>query len=183
MSRASEAAENLLREILLGLLRALRPPEGAASRLERLSVRFGGVDREHPRLGWMAWPAAAELRAALAPFAALRALDLSFGGLDADFSPGAAAAVAAACPLLRSLTVGVASAKRAREEALAALAPLGRLERLVVEGGSFFSRRFSASAGAELAAGLAALADGPAGASPRSIEFLPWWESGIYREG
>eukprot|EP00741_Cyanophora_paradoxa_P024941 tig00000056_g24075.t1 len=50
------------------------------------------------------WPAPAELRTALAPFAQLRSLDLFFETCPGA-TPATAAAIAGACPLLRSLSL------------------------------------------------------------------------------
>eukprot|EP00741_Cyanophora_paradoxa_P015697 tig00020904_g15154.t1 len=101
-----------------------------------------------------------ELRAALAPFGGLRALSLLFPG---PAGVDVASAVAAACPLLESLTLHPSGSP---SSALAALAPLARLERLalVLEDDR-----------CDVAGGLAALADGAAGASLRSLAFFgPW---------
>eukprot|EP00741_Cyanophora_paradoxa_P017028 tig00020951_g16447.t1 len=94
---------------LLGVLRALRPAEGAASTLESLSVGITHEEFARPRyLGYpgrspYAWPRANELQAALAPFGQLHTFTVSFNGSDSGVGPDAAAAIANCCPLLRSL--------------------------------------------------------------------------------
>eukprot|EP00741_Cyanophora_paradoxa_P007623 tig00001177_g7373.t1 len=146
-----------LRLCLLGALRALAPPPGGApSALQSLSV---GVHAEPPsqRPPPLLWPPAAELRAALAPFAQLRSLTLSFRN-SAALPAECAAALAAACPLLRSLC-----ARASTSAALAALSPLSRLERLAA---------LHEPADGPVEDGLAALADGPAGRSLRSLAFF-----------
>eukprot|EP00741_Cyanophora_paradoxa_P005428 tig00000882_g5264.t1 len=101
---------DFVRACLLGALAALLPAEGAPSALEGLAVGVhAGLQPHRGGPEGLPWPAAAELRAALAPFGALRSLTLFFGGLDAGAGPEAAAAVAAACPLLRSLGLGAAA--------------------------------------------------------------------------
>eukprot|EP00741_Cyanophora_paradoxa_P024491 tig00022075_g23647.t1 len=158
--------------LLLGALRALRPPEvgGAAgcgpsrSALETLSVGITGgrARRFDDETRELAWPAAAELRAALAPFPALASLTVSLNGLDAGAGPEEAAAVAAACPLLRSLALRPADAA-----ALGALAPLAHLQQLTLMLDCEYS-----SSGLDATDGLAALAGGPAGRSLRRIDFI-----------
>eukprot|EP00741_Cyanophora_paradoxa_P024535 tig00000269_g23689.t1 len=145
---------------LCGVLRALAPPEGATSALESLSVSLLGVRPTETE--WAPWPPAAadELRAALAPFRQLRSLELAFNATDAGIGPEAAAAVAASCPLLRSLCFFPCG--EAAGEALAALAPLARLEELV----ALFTGRSPVSDS------VLALGDGPAGQSLRRVEFV-----------
>eukprot|EP00741_Cyanophora_paradoxa_P003400 tig00000704_g3303.t1 len=159
------ATEDLLRSSLLGVLRALRPPAGApASRLEGLSVVFRGRWRGDAAGPRQAWPRAAELRAALAPFGRLRSLTLSFARADAGADGAAAAAIAAACPLLRSLALGPSEAA-----ALAALAPLAHLERLAV---AWPPPAAGGSCPTDASAGLVPLAYGPAGRSLRAVAFV-----------
>eukprot|EP00741_Cyanophora_paradoxa_P020823 tig00000055_g20102.t1 len=180
---------NLISAYLLGVLRALRPPEGAASSLEGLRVGFCfclDLDRFPSRdIGnriKLPWPRAPELRAALAPFGALRSLALDvmisgvhkslafqFSGLDEGISPHAAAAIAAACPLLRSLSLPLrpSGSPTSTSAVLAALAPLAHLQQLAVVLDGVRS-----GAKVNVAAGLAALADGPAGKSLRKIAFF-----------
>eukprot|EP00741_Cyanophora_paradoxa_P009778 tig00000147_g9474.t1 len=159
--------EDFLHAFLLGVLRALRPAEGAASGLESLSVGLTMEDEggqgDHCRRGSLPWPESADLRAALAPFGgALRSLHLFFGPRNAGLDAASAAAIAAACPLLRSVLLPFD--EESLSESLAALARLGCLEELAAvltplsEGG--------------VSEGLAALADGAAGRSIRRISFL-----------
>eukprot|EP00741_Cyanophora_paradoxa_P019640 tig00021135_g18958.t1 len=152
-----EGGEGFLRASLLGALRALRPPGGRPC-----------------AAAWRAsaWPAPDELRAALAPFAGLRSLCLCFPPDDPGAGPGAAAAIAGACPLLRDLCLSADFDEIA--EVAAALAALAGLERLCLawpgSNGLF-----------DVTGALAALADGPAGPALRSLEFLP--QAGLHREG
>eukprot|EP00741_Cyanophora_paradoxa_P007619 tig00001177_g7369.t1 len=119
---------SFLRDFLLDLLRALAPPGGAPSGLQSLSI---GLNKWFSC--WsasLAWPEPAELRAALAPFGGLESLVLFFDDLNDGAGPEEAAALAAACPLLRSL-----SFRPHRDSArgvLAALAPLARLRELAL---------------------------------------------------
>eukprot|EP00741_Cyanophora_paradoxa_P002529 tig00000076_g2453.t1 len=137
---------------VVGALGALRPPGGAPSRLEGLHLcLFGTLFKMDMHL-----PPGDELRAALSPFGKLRSLTLCFTRGD-GVTPEAAAAVAAACPLLRSLSFRPDFASESA--ALAALAPLAHLERLAL---------FGLASGA----GFGAIADGPAGRSLRSLFFL-----------
>eukprot|EP00741_Cyanophora_paradoxa_P010983 tig00020553_g10617.t1 len=131
-------SEDFVCVYLLGVLRALRPPEGAASGsgsgLESLSV--GLVSKEPvrwPLPGWapMPWPQPEELGAALAPLGALRSLDLYFDHLDVGVGPGHAAVIAASCPLLRTVALGPSGGASDRAT-LAELAPLARLESLAL---------------------------------------------------
>eukprot|EP00741_Cyanophora_paradoxa_P018028 tig00021037_g17409.t1 len=179
---------DLVRSFLVGALRALQRPEGEPSALEGLSIGIAGhlssaawSQRSDPSHDWLAlgewggprpppprlpWPGPGELRAALAPFGALRSLDLYFNGLSAGAGAEEAAAIAAACPLLSSLSLPLA--EEAGFEALAALAPLAHLERLLVAG--------ERSSG--VSRGLAALAGGRAGRSLKSLSF--YWGIGLY---
>eukprot|EP00741_Cyanophora_paradoxa_P024584 tig00000269_g23735.t1 len=170
-SRIRRATRKLLRDVLLGVLRALAPQDGAASALECLSVGFtggpGSDDSESDR--FMPWPEPDELRTALAPFGKLRSLTLFFNELDEGAALEAAAAIAEACPLLRSLALGPGE-----DAALAALAPLAHLEELVVEWPP--PTRDSNEPRA-----LAALADKPAGRSLRRIALFR--STGLYRCG
>eukprot|EP00741_Cyanophora_paradoxa_P013507 tig00020693_g13042.t1 len=164
--------EHFLRGLELGVLRALRPPKKAASRLESLSVC---LDPDSEEGEWGGWPSAsaAELRAALAPFgaSALRSL-----GIFVDDSE-AAAAVAAACPLLRSVRLqpkqvsdGGGSWEAGASDVMAALAPLAHLEELVIE----YPDRYIGDGwtrGLDISDGLVALADGAAGKTLRTISF------------
>eukprot|EP00741_Cyanophora_paradoxa_P015810 tig00020904_g15263.t1 len=164
---------NFVRAYLLGVLRALRPAEGAAtSGLESLSVGLtsssgGGGGRE---LEGARWPMAGELEADLAVLGqlALRRLVLFFEDSD-GVSRKMAATIAAACPLLRSLSLQ--PNKNSIPEVLAALAPLAHLEELVVVDKAF----------SNVARGLAALADGAAGQSLRSVAFVT--ARGCYKKG
>eukprot|EP00741_Cyanophora_paradoxa_P000059 tig00000057_g56.t1 len=174
VDEAVEAARCLVRQVgrgfvrdsLLEALRALRmrPPDGAASALESLSVGFGcsSATGREASANFIPWPAAAELRAAFAPFSQLRSLSLFFGDLDDGAVPEGAAAAAAACPLLQSIRV---CARRDSESGvLAALAPLAHLERIaLVSTSAVYS---------DLTGGLVALADGAAGKCLRSIAFV-----------
>eukprot|EP00741_Cyanophora_paradoxa_P010915 tig00020553_g10552.t1 len=165
--------KDFVRAYLLGVLEALRPPEGAASGLEGLSVGLTVADRG--RSGrFLAWPDAAELRAALAPFGALRSLTLSFEHSH-GCCPKAAAAIAAACPLLRALLVSPSF--RAAGGVLAALSRLAHLQRLTV-----VDERMSTRDG--VSEGVAALAEGPAGASLAAVAFVRGeWPAVPYRRG
>eukprot|EP00741_Cyanophora_paradoxa_P024553 tig00000269_g23706.t1 len=165
-------------DYLLGVLRAMQPPSGAPSGLERLCVGFLVVQESQGQGRSTAppppWPPAAELRAALAHFGRLRSLALTFDRFDAGVGPEAAAAVAACCPLLRYLTLQLCG--EAAGEALAALAPLAHLEELVAlfTGGSPVSDR------------VLALGDGPAGQSLRRVAFArrPFsWGEDLSEEG
>eukprot|EP00741_Cyanophora_paradoxa_P000037 tig00000057_g35.t1 len=168
---ARQVDKDFLRSYLLGVLSALQPAEGAASSsLESLSVSFNsglfkefgvtfGEGLEEMRSKTRPWPAPADLRAALAPFAQLRSLSLFFGVYDKGAQPEAAEAIAGACPLLRSVRL------LARDEAvLAAFAPLAHLQQLAVI--------FSTFGAPDVSDGVVALADGPAGQSLQSIEFV-----------
>eukprot|EP00741_Cyanophora_paradoxa_P024537 tig00000269_g23691.t1 len=166
---------------LLGVLRALAPQDGSASRLESLSVSFAWrrtpcgdenvqgstLDEMFEDLpaGEAPWPAGADLQAALAPFRGLRSLALVFDDALMGVSREAATVIAATCPLLRSVSVSLRPFEESSDQVLAALARLVHLEELVVEwaGDDVCPRSF------EPAAGLAALADGPAGRSLRRI--------------
>eukprot|EP00741_Cyanophora_paradoxa_P011118 tig00020553_g10739.t1 len=180
--------------LLLGALRSLAPPEGAAgsgaSALEGLGLALTAADSDCLWAPWP-WPPPGELRAALAPFAALRSLDLHF-----QASTGAtaetAAAIAAACPLLRSLSLqlnrrnlescSISSCApqdlrcliyppptppppvlRSTPKALEALAVLSHLERLLL---------LVCDSLCDVTGGLGALAGGPAGASLEGLAFL-----------
>eukprot|EP00741_Cyanophora_paradoxa_P024574 tig00000269_g23726.t1 len=189
------AGESFVRDYVLGVLGALRPPaaEGAAissgssSSLENLSIGLsdsrgrdpgyddgdeegadgGGsddYDYDELELEQLPWPEVDKLRAALAPFAKLRSLSLFFNELDAGATPDAAEAIAAACPLLRS--VCLRPFRNSAGGVLAALAPLARLEELVV---SWLPFQWSFDAAAN---GFVALANGPAGQSLRKLEFV-----------
>eukprot|EP00741_Cyanophora_paradoxa_P010797 tig00020539_g10439.t1 len=175
VSGIREATESFLRRTLIGVLRALAPPKGAAacSALESLSIGMAGKEIV-PSWDdmWMPWPRAADLRAALAPFGRLRFLALSFNRADRGVGPEAAAAIAAACPLLRALAFRPDS-----RESLAALAPLAHLEELLVAWPPSKSSLYEP----DVPEGLPALADGPAGRSLRRIAFFE--ESGLYTGG
>eukprot|EP00741_Cyanophora_paradoxa_P024540 tig00000269_g23694.t1 len=170
------SGDDFLDTFMLGVLRALAPPEGATSALESLSI--GCVCDQSARDRFdvdLPWPEAAKLRDALAPFGKLRSLVLfsrrSFGA-----GPDAAAAVAAACPLLESLCVALDV--QWGSESLAALAPLAHLKRLVVAWplrGSLLIL--------SIGDGLAALVDGPAGKSLRSVALFEDAHVGLYTEG
>eukprot|EP00741_Cyanophora_paradoxa_P011521 tig00020557_g11129.t1 len=173
--RFDDSEMDFLSAYLLGVLRALRPPEGAASALESLSVSFSFsrdfdrfLSRDIGNRTWLPWPRAPELQAALAPFGALRSLAFHFSGLDEGISPHVAAAIAAACPFLRSVRLGLSSSASpiatSTPAVLAALAPLAHLQELALYG-------VCPGRMCKVAAGLAALADGPAGRSLRSIAF------------
>eukprot|EP00741_Cyanophora_paradoxa_P015841 tig00020904_g15293.t1 len=163
---------DFLSSFLFGVLRALQPADepASASTLESLSIGL------HPKVPHacstdaLPFPPAAELRAALAPFCQLQSLTLCFGELDQGIFPEEAAAVAAACPLLRA----VALHPRGAAQVLAALAPLARLEELSLAAAS-------ADALFDASRGLEALAEGPAGRSIRRIAFF--LRKGHYREG
>eukprot|EP00741_Cyanophora_paradoxa_P024551 tig00000269_g23704.t1 len=169
-----ETDADFLDACVLGVLRALAPPEGATSALESLSVGCVGKDiDEDMTTDRLAWPEADELRAALAPFGRLRSLAL-FSSNSFGIRPDAAAAIAAACPLLESLCVS--ADYQCVPEALAALAPLAHLERLVAAWPSA-----DPDSSSDVSAGLAALADGPAGRSLRSVALFD--DLGLYPEG
>eukprot|EP00741_Cyanophora_paradoxa_P001911 tig00000523_g1851.t1 len=161
-------AAGVVSAFLLGMLRALRPvdPDGAAggsgSGLQSLKLGFLPLDcaytytEQQP----LPWPPADELRAALAPFGDLRSLDLWFPG--AAVGAETAAAIVAACPLLRSV-----SFRPCPMESPAVFIELGRLahlRKLVVLLRNYWESR-------RCAGGIAALAAGPAGASLRRIAF------------
>eukprot|EP00741_Cyanophora_paradoxa_P021876 tig00021374_g21116.t1 len=156
---------DFLSAYLLGALGALRPQdtepeaEGAPAPLEGLHLSLANARRSP--LSIILPPPAAELRAALAPFGGLRSLSLCFPALDNGMPPEVATAIAAACPLLRSL--GLRPKDGSESAALAALAPLARLERLAL---AFRCQR------GEVSEGVAALAAGPAGRSLRRLLFL-----------
>eukprot|EP00741_Cyanophora_paradoxa_P007626 tig00001177_g7376.t1 len=167
-----ESDECFLEAYVLGVLRALRPPDGSASALEGLSIGFtcdsSDSDMSDER---MAWPEAAGLRAALTPFGRLRALDL-FARNSFGLMPDDAAALAAACPLLKTLLL-VPSFDYA-PRVLAALAPLAHLEELAV---AWPSEEVAQSSG--VGGGLAALAGGPAGKSLARLVFFE--EAALFR--
>eukprot|EP00741_Cyanophora_paradoxa_P010916 tig00020553_g10553.t1 len=174
---------HFLREYLLGVLEALRPLGGTASGLEGLSIGLTRREHAHGRpppqnSSWIEWPDAAELRAALAPFGALRSLALSFNIVDEGVGPEAAAAIAVACPLLRSVSL------RPRPDSIpavvAAFAPLARLQRLVAMlDEAVLGPDFTAHRGAW--DGLGTLADGAAGRSLRSFAFVRML--GLFEQG
>eukprot|EP00741_Cyanophora_paradoxa_P002536 tig00000076_g2460.t1 len=153
-----EYGEDFLSRFVLGALRALRPPAGAPSRLEGLHLAVYGTRNRIPRKK----PPGEELRAALSPFGKLRSLTLYFNARDSGVTAEAAAAIVAACPLLRSLSFRPDFASESA--ALAALAPLAHLERLVLV---LQREELDASGG-----GFGAIADGPAGRSLRTLFFL-----------
>eukprot|EP00741_Cyanophora_paradoxa_P000049 tig00000057_g46.t1 len=162
-----QVGRGFLSNYLLEALRALRPPEGAASALdlESISVSFScssATGRKAAPATFLQWPAAAELRAALAPFSKLRSLSLTSGSPDKGFDQQRTAAIADACPLLQSIRLR--SKSESATGVLTALAPLAHLQQIVL---------ISTSAVFQLiTGGLAALADGAAGKSLRSIAFV-----------
>eukprot|EP00741_Cyanophora_paradoxa_P017568 tig00020999_g16970.t1 len=170
---------NMLRASLLGVLGALRPAaDGAPSSLESLSIGF--TMAKYSSCGdRFNWPRAAKLQAALAPFGRLRSLHIFFGPIDGGLGPDAAAAVAAACPLLRSLSIHPrdSSSSSSMPAALAALAPLAHLEHIALVG--LPDREWEDR---DVAGVVSALAGGAAGASLRSIEFAGD-ETRLYRHG
>eukprot|EP00741_Cyanophora_paradoxa_P024541 tig00000269_g23695.t1 len=109
---------------------------------------------------------AARLKAALAPFAALRSLSFVFDSEFTEVEPEAAEVIAAACPLLRSVAISLRAYRERRDGALAAFASLAHLEHLAVA----WPADRGGPVGLDLA--LATLADGPAGRSLRSLAFL-----------
>eukprot|EP00741_Cyanophora_paradoxa_P003724 tig00000093_g3619.t1 len=159
---------DFLADYLRRALQALRPPEGAASVLEGLHLYLS--NGQYAPMMLMPLPPAAELRAALAPLGQLRSLTLLFPLLDNGLLPEDAAAIAAACPLLRSLSAR--PELRLGSAVVAALAPLARLERLAVLLDIPEDYKGAPEELVELDGGLAALADGPAGESLRTIHFL-----------
>eukprot|EP00741_Cyanophora_paradoxa_P009779 tig00000147_g9475.t1 len=163
---------------VLGVLAAysyrLRDVGGTVSGLHSLSIgltsrreALPGSDRQ------MHFPSSAdgELGAALAPFRELRSLDLFFHN-SAGISPETAAVIAAACPLLRSVTI--CPLIIAANEVLGALAPLAHLEELAVVWPSNCGLH-------DFNHGVAALACGAAGASLRKIAFVA--EAGLHKDG
>eukprot|EP00741_Cyanophora_paradoxa_P011051 tig00020553_g10683.t1 len=136
--------------------RALAPPDGAAVALEALSV---GIHAAIPSM--RPWPTRAELRAALAPYAGLRSLDLFAGDVERGVGPEIAAVIAAACPLLRA--VSLRPGDRSVPAVMAALASLPHLEELVL---------LAPAAPFDATRGVAALADGAAGGSLRRLALL-----------
>eukprot|EP00741_Cyanophora_paradoxa_P009783 tig00000147_g9479.t1 len=152
----------------------LRDVGGTVSGLHSLSIGLSsrrealpGSDRR------MHFPSSAdgELGAALAPFRELRSLDLFFHN-SAGIPPETAAIIAAACPLLRSITI--CPLIFAANEVLAALAPLAHLEELAVVWPSNCGLH-------DFNHGVAALACGAAGASLRKIAFVA--EAGLHKDG
>eukprot|EP00741_Cyanophora_paradoxa_P013357 tig00020684_g12899.t1 len=172
--RRSDA--DFLKAYVLGVLSALQPSEGAVSALKSLSIGCtwdaGARDRSRPD-DRLRFAAPDEMRTALAPFGKLESLDLfsrnSFG-IGAD----AAAAIVAACPLLKSLCITPDFDSSSFLAVLTALAPLAHLEQLV------FSLP-SAMSSYGVGDSLVALADGPAGKSLKSIALFD--EVGLYNEG
>eukprot|EP00741_Cyanophora_paradoxa_P014596 tig00020807_g14076.t1 len=169
------------------LLHLLRTLGRSLPSLESLRVgfrwghEFGGTDDELADLyeefpaGRAPWPPAGELREALGPLGGLRSLTLAFDEPLMALSPEAAAAVAGACPLLRSVAVSLRRSREAADGVLAELARLAHLERLALQfpigpGGCFEPR-----------GGFAALADGAAGRSLRSIALVQ--NSALLTEG
>eukprot|EP00741_Cyanophora_paradoxa_P002523 tig00000076_g2447.t1 len=155
--------EDFLSRFVLGALRALRPPGGAPSRLEGLHFCLWNGVYAYMRRNPLALPPGNELRAALSPFGKLRSLTLYFQAVQKGVTPEAAAAVAAACPLLRSLSFRPDF--DSESAALAALAPLAHLERLAL----LFDRGVLVDASG---GGFRAIADGAAGRSLRTLFFL-----------
>eukprot|EP00741_Cyanophora_paradoxa_P018635 tig00021072_g17985.t1 len=142
---------------------ALRPRALAALRPAAAAGDGAGADRLVSLALWAtpgdaswdpAGPEAAELGALLSPFTGLRRLSLP---RDCPLGPAAAAALAAALPSLASLRCSFAS-----DSAVGALAPLAALEELLVQD-------LHLEIGGAYGAGLAALAEGPAGASLRTF--------------
>eukprot|EP00741_Cyanophora_paradoxa_P007622 tig00001177_g7372.t1 len=163
---------DFVRTFLLDLLRALAPPGDVPSGLQSLSVGCNVEPERYSRQEWLPWPAPAELQPALAPFGQLRSLDLFFGPLDEGITKEAAAVVAAACPLLASLSVR--PRPMAVAPVLAALAPLAHLQNLAV----LVGHPHICDA---VAFGIVTIAGGAAGKSLRSLAFLP--ETEVYAQG
>eukprot|EP00741_Cyanophora_paradoxa_P017686 tig00021013_g17080.t2 len=161
--------EGFLRCFVLGALRALRPPGGAPGRLEGLHLCLKNRVYAQTR-GRMdvPLPPGDELRAALSPFGELRSLTRYFQAHDSGATPEAAAAAAAACPLPRSLSFRPDLASESA--ALAALAPLARLERPAPLFGA--ARSDLCLAADASGGGFGPIAGGPAGRSLRSLCLL-----------
>eukprot|EP00741_Cyanophora_paradoxa_P002528 tig00000076_g2452.t1 len=158
--------EDFLSRFVLGALRELRPPGGAPSRLESLHLCLW--NGEFTQILYMSLPPASDLRTALSPFGKLLSLTFYFQAVHNGVTPEAAAVVAAACPLLRSLSFRPDF--DSESAALAALAPLAHLERLALlfnDEHSDLCVEVDASGG-----GFGTIADGPAGRSLRSLFFL-----------
>eukprot|EP00741_Cyanophora_paradoxa_P001778 tig00000073_g1723.t2 len=140
---------------LLGVLRALRPAAAVAGQSKRKSKSK---------------PAPAPAAASALESLSLRSLTLCFGEFDGGVGPEAAAAIAAACPLLRSIVLQPDVNEGAK--VVAAFAPLAHLEDLLLLiGGSFFNA----------SEGILALAGGPAGQSLKSFAFTR--RRGLFKEG
>eukprot|EP00741_Cyanophora_paradoxa_P001849 tig00000514_g1792.t1 len=170
--------EDFLRDLVLGVLRALQPKEGAAGRLENLSFCLDPSSYEGE---WTNWPSASadELREALAPFGALRSLGIFFEQV------GAAAVIVAACPNLRSIRLQAKSSDGPDEtgedwdelqyggsDILAALAPLACLEHVTLEYPDRDIDDVDANTDTRIPnEGLRELARGPAGRTLKSIHF------------
>eukprot|EP00741_Cyanophora_paradoxa_P013515 tig00020693_g13049.t1 len=125
-------------DFLFGVLGALRPPDGSESRLESLNIGFTADHDHHDPdidLEEMQRLAADDLHAALAPFGKLRSLTLSCDWLLSEgiaIDAAAAAAIASACPLLRSISFAPELCEDGSEvEVLASLSRLEHLQEVV----------------------------------------------------
>eukprot|EP00741_Cyanophora_paradoxa_P001852 tig00000514_g1795.t1 len=178
--------KHFLRYLVLGVLQMLQPKEGAASRLENLSICLDTNSQEGE---WRDWPSASadELEEALAPFGTLHSLGIFFGQVDA------AAVIVAACPNLHSIRLQPKTSDETEEnwdellcgasDILAALAPLACLEHAVLEYPDALTDRMRLDNEEDrvlVNKGLRKLADGAAGKTLRSIYF--WLSPGYSKQ-
>eukprot|EP00741_Cyanophora_paradoxa_P008350 tig00001299_g8077.t1 len=168
--------KHFLRDLVLEVLCALEPKEGATSLLESLSIC---LDRSSYEGEWECWPSASasELKMFLAPFGALRSLGIFVEQVRA------AAVVVAACPNLRDIRLQAKTSERRAghdwgelmyggSDILAALAPLAFLEHAVLEYPDALTHLMDDDGSRVVVNdGLQKLAHGAAGKTLRSIYF------------